>query len=192
MERMYIASPAAGSTAVRINRTTMNTRSSSSMEVLRHYRALYSVRRQSGIRLPTAGYNCWIIQVSVFYLCGDTFNVHVRSHRPPSLCNGAFRPRPGAQVCLLFPFRKAYHVSKERYNIATVDRGENAMIKVWSARRTHYYPQDRVSSGFLQGEFKIFIDLLVRPRIPHAQGLDCYHLGFPIDCGDAETGGEVP
>jgi hypothetical protein len=39
---------------------------------------------------------------------------------------------------------KAYHVSKERYSIATADRGENAKIKLWTARRSST-PKDYVS-----------------------------------------------
>lgn len=39
---------------------------------------------------------------------------------------------------------KAYHVSKEGYSIATADRGENAKIKVWTARRSSI-PKGHVS-----------------------------------------------
>ena len=43
---------------------------------------------------------------------------------------------------------KAYHVSSSKYNIVTVDRGVDATVKVWTARRLSSNHQGRVSDIF--------------------------------------------
>jgi len=37
---------------------------------------------------------------------------------------------------------KAYHISNDKYSIATADCGENATIKVWTARRSSHQVSD--------------------------------------------------
>lgn len=56
-------------------------------------------------------------------------------------------PRDGDMLTLSLS-AKAYHVSNNKYNIATVDRGANAMIKVWTVQQPSSYPLGRVSEGF--------------------------------------------
>ena len=46
------------------------------------------------------------------------------------------------------PTMKAYHVSNERYTIATADCGVNATVKVWTLKRSSPHPQGRVSDSF--------------------------------------------
>lgn len=51
--------------------------------------------------------------------------------------------------------KKAYHVSKSKYSIVTADRGENATIKVWSARRASSHHQGQVSTVLADGIQKL-------------------------------------
>ena len=48
------------------------------------------------------------------------------------------------------PSAKAYHVSNNKYSIATVDHGVNATVKIWTARRHPSRPHGRVSGDFWQ------------------------------------------
>jgi len=73
---------------------------------------------------------------------------HVRCSRQPRLYNGSSRStRDGCMLTISFS-AKAYHVSNSKYNIATMDCGTNATIKVWTAQRPSSYPQGRVSDTF--------------------------------------------
>jgi hypothetical protein len=74
---------------------------------------------------------------------------HISNRRPPHLCDGMSRFYLRMQAYSLFPSAKAYHVSDNRYSIATADCGVNATVKIWTARRSSSRPRGRrVSGGF--------------------------------------------
>jgi hypothetical protein len=56
-----------------------------------------------------------------------------------------------AHAHLFTHFHKSYRVLNGEYSIATADRGANALIKIWGARRSSPNHQGRVSSGFGKG-----------------------------------------
>ena len=75
-------------------------------------------------------------------------NPPISNRWPPRLCDGTSLFDSRMQGCLLSPPAKAYHVSDNRYSIATADCGANAKIKIWTARRFSSRPDIRVSGDF--------------------------------------------
>ena len=74
---------------------------------------------------------------------------HIRCSRSLHLCDGTLRSTQGRGYHTHhFLSAKAYHVSSSNYKIATVDRGTDAIIKVWTTQRPSSSPQDRVSGSF--------------------------------------------
>ena len=76
----------------------------------------------------------------------------------------------GANVLITSSLAKAYHVSNDRYSIATADNGANAMVKIWTARRSSHL-QGRVSGDFSRRRLKSLNGLLVAPWVPYATGM---------------------
>jgi hypothetical protein len=73
-----------------------------------------------------------------------------------------------------------------------MDRGRNATIKIWSARRASPHPQDQVSSRFRRRRPKIFINDLVNPWIPRTKGVDHCRPGLCVDFYNPEANGGNP
>ena len=54
----------------------------------------------------------------------------------------------GSDMLTISLCSKAYHVSNERYSIATADYGADATIKIWTLGRAPSRPQGQVSRCF--------------------------------------------
>lgn len=57
-------------------------------------------------------------------------------------------------VLTVFLFTKAYHILDDEHTVATVDHGEDATIKIWSARRPSSHPKISVSGTLRGGHLK--------------------------------------
>lgn len=78
-------------------------------------------------------YSLWHSLTLALVIAGRRISVIVRPDFTRG-CNGL----------ISFLSIKAYHVSNERYSIATADRGPSATIKIWTTQRS----PSRVSRGF--------------------------------------------
>ena len=125
------------------------------------------------------------------FLSRTIFNALVRGTRP--LC-----PSHSTYPCSTFRRAdrfltpKAYHISKERHTIVTVDRGKNAKIKVWTARRASTLLQDRVSGSSRKRKPKALTCGPDSSWIPFAKGIDHRHPARIIDHHSAAANGEDP
>src|ERR1700753_249621 len=87
---------------------------------------------------------------------------------------------------------KAYHVSNEKYSIATADHGAGATIKIWTLGRVPSSPQGQVSCGFSGRCSKELINALVVPCVSYVKSMDSR---CPTCCTgrcNAEGDGENP
>ena len=94
--------------------------------------------------------NYWSTQVSVFCVFPRrflTFVLEIAGRRISAMVHPV--PLRDGYMLTLFLSAKAYHVSNNKCNIATVDRGANATIKVWAMRRPSSYPLGQVSDSWL-------------------------------------------
>lgn len=84
---------------------------------------------------------------------------------------------------------KAHHVSDNRYDIATVDRGGNATIKVWTMQRPSSHLPSRVSDSFGRRWFEALSDLLAATCSHCTNGTGCCFFGRCIyHCRPVQTG----
>jgi hypothetical protein len=70
-----------------------------------------------------------------------------------------------------FPPVKAYHISNDRYSIATADKGANATVKIWTARRSSSHLQGQVSGSVSGWRFESLNGLLAASLVPYATGM---------------------
>lgn len=87
-----------------------------------------------------------------------------------------------------FPVCKAYHISRDKFSIATVNHGTNSRVKIWIAQRPPSHPQGRVSGSKAGCGQRVELPL----SVPCAKGVYHFRLGGYVDCHRAVRKREIP
>ena len=122
--------------------------SSSSTKELQRCRAPHSAVRSSKTPPHSVKYSFWSILVFVRVSARHSLIFVWRAPIIPPLRWCVPVPVHGVKVLITSLSSKAYHVSNDKYSIATVNHGVGATVKIWtSVRPSHEHERGQVSDG---------------------------------------------